>query len=337
MTNKKKIYYSIIIFSFLIILSFIFLEISSRIYSFYVKKNYCAKFLTVKKYNSLPDKILGYKPKEGKKIGCEKENYTINSDGIREYKGYNFEKSNFLIVGDSFGFGDEVSDNETLSYFLFNKYNIRTVNAAVYGYGLDQSLLRAKRIIERKKMNVLLIIAPGGWSRTNLSVRNGIKKPYYKKNKNGQLNLILPNQEEFKKSIATHTLEKSKLIKKLVTVSGIRKYLSQEIYIADMDEIDKSCLILKNFNNEAKLNNYNFDLIFYRDAAEIYAEDRTRFIKSNKLLNCLKKNDINYLDTYKILNKNKNLKLYIKKLYGHPNGKANLLVSKEIYNYINKN
>ena len=155
MTKKKKIYYATIIFTFLIILLFIFLEISSRIYSFYLNKNYCAKFLTVKKYSSLPDKILGYKPKEGKKIGCRKENYMINSDGIRNYKGYKFENSNFLIVGDSFGFGDEVSDNETLSYFLSNKYNIRTVNAAVYGYGLDQSLLRAKRIIERKKMDVL--------------------------------------------------------------------------------------------------------------------------------------------------------------------------------------
>ena len=33
--------------------------------------------------------------------------------------------------------------------------------------------------------------------------------------------------------------------------------------------------------------------------------------------------------------KHKNLKLYVEKLYGHPNGMANLLVSKEIYNYIN--
>jgi len=335
MTKKKKIYYSIIIFSFLFILSFIFFEISSRVFAFYVNKNYCAKFLTVKKYNSLPDKILGYKPKEGKKVGCERENYTINSDGIREYKGYIFEKSNFLIVGDSFGFGDEVSDDETLSFFLFNNHNIRTVNAAVYGYGLDQSLLRAKRIIKKKKMDVLLIIAPGGWLRTNLSVRNGIKKPYYKKNSKDKLDLILPNQKEFKKSFITHALEKSKLIKHLVMKSGIRKYLSQDVYIEDMDIVEKSCLILKNFNNDAKLNNYKFHLIFYRDAGEVYANPRGNFKESNRFLNCLKKKGINFLDTYKILDKHKDSKLYVKKLYGHPNGKANLLVSKQIYNYIN--
>lgn len=312
------------------------MEISSRVYSFYFKKNFCAKSLTLEKYSSIPDKKLGYIPKEGKKIGCEGENYTINYEGIRLYENYNFENSDFLIVGDSFGFGDEVSDNETLSYLLYKNHNIKTINAAVYGYGLDQSLLRAENFLTKKKIDVLLIIAPGGWSRVNESIRNGIKKPFYLKNENNKLDLMLPNQTKFDKSIKTHLFEKSKLIRFIASKYKLKKILQQNITLKDMDAIDKSCLILKNFNTKAKKNSINFDLIFYRDATELYSFNSENFKKTDQLLNCLKKNDINYFDTFEILNKHKNSKLYVKKLYGHPTKEANLLVSNEINNYLNR-
>ena len=335
MTISKKIFFSFIIFLFLFIFLFIFIEISSRVYSFYFKKNFCAKSLTLEKYSSIPDKKLGYIPKEGKKIGCEKENYTINSEGIRLYENYNFENSDFLIVGDSFGFGDEVSDNETLSYLLYKNHNIKTINAAVYGYGLDQSLLRAENFLKKKKMDVLLIIAPGGWSRVNQSIRNGIKKPYYLKNEINKLELILPNQTKFNKSIKTHLVEKSIFIKFIVSKFRLKKLLEQNIYLYDMKDINKSCRIITNFNNSSILGGHSFHLIFYRDAQEIYKKNLGNYEKTNNLLKCLKKNKINYLDTYSVLNKNKNSKIYVKKLYGHPNLNANILVSKEINDYIN--
>lgn len=333
---KKKIFYSTIILFFLLLISFLFLETSSRLYSFFYKKNYCAKSLSKDKYSSLPDRTLGYTPKPGKKVGCLKEKYTINSKGLRHYEDYIFDKSKFLIVGDSFGFGDEVSDDETLSHMLFKNHNIRTVNAAVYGYGLDQSLLRADRFLKEKKMDVLLIIAPGGWLRVNQSVRNGIKKPYYQKVSTENLELKIPNQEKFKKSLQTHFVEKSILVRFIVSRYRLKKFLQQNVTLKDMNAIDKSCLILKNFNTKAKKNNINFDLIFYRDATELYSFNSEIFKKTNKLLNCLKKNDINYFDTFKILKKHKNSKLYVKRLYGHPNKEANLLVSNEISNYLNR-
>jgi len=51
-----------------------------------------------------------------------------------------------LVVGDSFAFGDEVLDSETWPAALERAIDAPVVNAAVAGFGLDQSVLRAERL-----------------------------------------------------------------------------------------------------------------------------------------------------------------------------------------------
>jgi len=51
-----------------------------------------------------------------------------------------------LVVGDSFAFGDEVLDAETWPAALERAIDAPVVNAAVAGFGLDQSVLRAERL-----------------------------------------------------------------------------------------------------------------------------------------------------------------------------------------------
>ena len=52
-----------------------------------------------------------------------------------------------LAVGNSFTFGDEVSDDATWPAQLEAETRRRVVNAGVFGYGLDQTILRAEQLV----------------------------------------------------------------------------------------------------------------------------------------------------------------------------------------------
>jgi hypothetical protein len=69
-----------------------------------------------------------------------------NSRGLRGSSEYAYEKPlgtlRILTLGDSFTFGDEVSDNETWTYYLEKLLpKSEVINFGVHGYGHDQMLL----------------------------------------------------------------------------------------------------------------------------------------------------------------------------------------------------
>jgi len=69
-----------------------------------------------------------------------------NSHGFRGQREYSYtknkEKLRILILGDSFTFGDEVSDDETYSYYLQEMLpDTEVINLGVHGYGHDQMLI----------------------------------------------------------------------------------------------------------------------------------------------------------------------------------------------------
>jgi len=71
-----------------------------------------------------------------------------NSKGIRggEYSYERARKKRILVFGDSFTFGDEVSDNETYSYYFQEKLlSSEVINLGVHGYGHDQMLIYLKK------------------------------------------------------------------------------------------------------------------------------------------------------------------------------------------------
>ena len=72
-----------------------------------------------------------------------------NSKGLRGKTEYNYQrtagKQRILVLGDSFTFGTEVSDDETYSHYLESALpNIEVLNLGVQGYGHDQMLLYLK-------------------------------------------------------------------------------------------------------------------------------------------------------------------------------------------------
>jgi len=84
-----------------------------------------------------------------------------------------------LAVGDSFTFGDEVADTETWPSHLERTLRRPVLNAGVFGYGVDQIVLRARKLAHRLRPEwVIASFTPHDVSRCELS-EFGAAKPYF--------------------------------------------------------------------------------------------------------------------------------------------------------------
>jgi hypothetical protein len=109
--------------------------------------------------------------------------YTFGEDGIRLSALHKepVQPGAILVVGDSFGAGSEVDDDDTWPAQLENKVGTRVLNAAVGGYGIDQSVLRAEDLLPRLKPKMLIVQTnlAYGISSNRMSTAGGAPKPYF--------------------------------------------------------------------------------------------------------------------------------------------------------------
>ena len=93
--------------------------------------------------------------------------YSIDDRGAR--LGYPFwhtkSKHRIGLFGDSFCMSREVDDNQTIGWFLSEVSNCKGENYGVGGYGLDQALLRFKKILSNRNKSeiftdIFFIITP---------------------------------------------------------------------------------------------------------------------------------------------------------------------------------
>lgn len=159
---KKKIFKILLYLAFLVI----FLELFSRVFlstRFAMKivseincdTSWRIHWVKRQKNNSpnIYDKFDIYDPTKGWAIKPNLRDMPVfngkflssNSKGIRGKSEYEYAKSakkRILILGDSFTFGDEVSDNETYSYYLQKALaSSEVINFGIHGYGHDQMLI----------------------------------------------------------------------------------------------------------------------------------------------------------------------------------------------------
>jgi hypothetical protein len=136
----------------------------------------------------------------------QKKILNTNSKGFRGKKEYSYTKSKdklrILMLGDSFAFGDEVSDNETYSYYLQEILpNTEVINLGVHGYGHDQMLILLKEEgIKYKPDIVLLGFFSIDMPRNLLKFRDFAKPKFILRN--GELNLTgtpVPRPEDILK------------------------------------------------------------------------------------------------------------------------------------------
>lgn len=173
-----------------ILLTFAVLEFAVRVYNGEFEfKNFLGEERTLfgSAYPSEYDPELGWIPREGTTISKNVwgRKVTILKNGIRS--NGNEKLSNtftdaapVLVVGDSFTFGDQVSDNETWPAILERLLKKRVINAGVFGYGLDQSILRAGKLTDIYRPDTLILgLIPDDINRCELSKRSAVEKPYF--------------------------------------------------------------------------------------------------------------------------------------------------------------
>lgn len=103
--------------------------------------------------------------------------YGIRSNGDRPPA---HDRPVTLVVGDSFAFGDEVLDAETWPAILERSIDAPVLNAAVAGFGLDQSVLRAERLAPILAPDRILVsFIPHDVRRCAMSIWSHHAKPWF--------------------------------------------------------------------------------------------------------------------------------------------------------------
>jgi hypothetical protein len=85
-------------------------------------------------------------------------------------------RSAVLAVGDSYTDGSEVVDDETWPAQLEKLTQMRVLNAGVGGYGLDQIILNAERLLPVVKPRIVIV---GIYSEAILHASYNVPKPYF--------------------------------------------------------------------------------------------------------------------------------------------------------------
>jgi hypothetical protein len=109
------------------------------------------------------DYVLGWKYKANlssfKYLNDSNAVLSTNSEGYRN--SFDFSQSHrdpIFMLGDSFTFGEEVSDKETYTYLLNEKFkDQKFYNLGVNAYGYDQMLLTLKKYIELYKPKTVVV------------------------------------------------------------------------------------------------------------------------------------------------------------------------------------
>src|SRR5436190_634275 len=103
---------------------------------------------------------MGHVPNPGYRTsGFGNSFHTIDANGLR-HSGAEIGLSNngpILAVGDSYTYGDEVLDEEAWPAQLQKLTGRRVLNGGVTGYGFDQMVLRAERLIPVHKPSVVIV------------------------------------------------------------------------------------------------------------------------------------------------------------------------------------
>jgi lysophospholipase L1-like esterase len=125
----------------------------------------------------LHDERLGYVPR----AGYTAPGITIEENGLRSTGAAPAgAKAPILVVGDSFTFGEEVSDGEAWPSDLQRILGRRVLNGGVSGYGFDQIVMRAEALatLYKPKAIVVAFIADD-IRRTEMRRMWSADKPYF--------------------------------------------------------------------------------------------------------------------------------------------------------------
>lgn len=156
-----------------------------------------------------------------------------------------------LALGDSMTEGYAVSDDETWPAHLERLTGRRVLNAGVRGYGLDQMVLRAERLVpEFKPSTVVLAFIADDISRTALLVRDARGKPWFLPEGEGLALRNVPVQGADQLPLMTaarRILGYSHLFDRIVTRLGVRSFWIGREVGTGVDPFVVSCRLMTRF------------------------------------------------------------------------------------------
>ena len=158
-----------------------------------------------------------------------------------------------LCVGDSFTFGAQVHDEESWPACLEQTLGVKTVNAGVFGFGLDQTVMRAEQLIPQYRPDLLIVgLIQDDILRNRLKMRTGVYKPYFTV-KDGKLVLHRvpkekpPNSISLERRIGGYSLLVHTImlrVDKAYWLHGLDKFnYMKRVETAQDRDVEVSCLL----------------------------------------------------------------------------------------------
>jgi hypothetical protein len=313
----KEILFNICLFLLSLLLIFLIGEFALRIYhsAVFEWKNFLEETLDLNRsaYPSTYDPILGWIPKDnfsgtdnvwGTQVTTGENGIRLNDNNMKEIVNTD---SIILTIGNSFTFGDEVSNHETWPSYLEKLLGWKVLNGGVFGYGLDQMFIRATNLITQYEPEIVIVsFIPDDILRCKLSVRMGTPKPFFRVREN---KLILENTPV---PIRTHKLGEMDFWRKYLGYSLVVNFLMKRInqsywffgshyenISTGEDEIEVACQILNQLDQIQSKKHLKIVLLIQ------YSQHLTpkEKIMIHELKLCTKDKDYKMIDLYEALRK----------------------------------
>ena len=353
----------IIIVSF--ILSFMVVECGLRWVDgipIYSVRNWLADrsgLLTTQTMNDY-DNLLGWvlKPEMSHGGTDPISSFTTGKYGIRlNFPGQEIVQGGILASGDSFTAGSEVGDGSTWPAHLERMISQPVVNSGTGGWGADQIILRAESLLPIIKPKLIIIsFYEDDIKRAGYSVYGNGNKPWFSI-KDGILvhhNNPVPlfDGKFHEVSPVSYITGHSWFLLKLVDELEKRVGLSPKWQLtkvnykkAPNNSTDVSCLLLMKAKHT--FNEQNIPWIFlmqYGGDIDHAKKERPQHVKD--ILNCIKRNNINFIDIWDDLSliQKRSFDEYIslfvsydgKNTFGHMSSLGNKLVAELIASHLKK-
>jgi hypothetical protein len=320
-------------------------EIGARLYSgeTFRFRNFLIQdldFLHCHYWPTVYDPVLGWIPRPNSKEpgnywGMEilEDGFRSNGEGALSAAG---PTRDIIAVGDSFTFGDQVTNHETWPAQLEKRLARSVTNAGVYNYGIDQSALRAKILLSKYRPKLLIIsVYTEDLVRAQLSVSKGLAKPYFEMQ--GDELVVRNNPVPLPQPLVQRLGWAKGLLGYSYAIHRIMKYVSPEMwfvgrggdtYVAE-ESREVSCRLLREVQREAATTGTRIMVLLQYGAGDGHHP-------FDSLLQCMSDSKIPVLDLYPPLKalRDANFEEYESLFIGHMSPKGNAWVAERLATFL---